>query len=198
MLLLNGKVIAKSFTYTIIQITYILAHQCIISSQMDVHLLHLLEYIKRNIDMKNKIKTIIIILTFFICYQYILTSCSFPQERPIGIWENEDKSFVFDFADGYSCDDMCCSIEIGENRFVFDSICFAVVEPYVSLGNIVNSESSKDEGDTYPVFSDEITFLYSYGKNKLVLEVVYSSNEYIVVGTEFILSSRETGDIDVP
>ncbi len=127
-------------------------------------------------------KCILIYLTIFLCFQSILTSCSFSPERPTGIWENEDKTFIIDFADGYNYDDMNCSLSVGEEIFEYD-ICFAVVEQYVSLGKL-----SYDENSEAPVFHDEIEFSYSYNKDKLILKVNSSSSECFSSGQEIVLN----------
>lgn len=129
----------------------------------------------------------------FLCCQCVLTSCSFSLERPTGVWENEDKSFVINFADGYNYDNMTCIIDTGEEKNEYD-ICFAVVESYISLGELSYSEFTEDSDNTTPVFCDEITFSYSYSKRKLVLKVVSSSNEFFVAGTEVVLNNTNTED----
>ena len=127
-------------------------------------------------------KHIIICLAILLCFQCFLVSCSLSSERPAGIWETEDGSLIIDFADGYTYDDMSCSLTVGDKTVEYD-ISFAVVEQLVFFGKL-----SYDEIDEAPVFYDEVEFSYSYDKDRLILKVTSSSSDNFSLEQEIVLN----------
>ena len=128
-------------------------------------------------------KRLLICLSILICFQCALSSCSVSPERPTGRWETEDGSLFIDFADGYTYDDMSCSLTVGDETVEYD-ISFAVVEQLVFFGKL-----SYDEIDEAPVFYDDMEFSYSYDKDCLILKVNSSSSENFHSGQEIVLNS---------
>lgn len=125
---------------------------------------------------------IIICLVLLFCLQCVFASCSASPERPTGMWETKDGSLIIDFADGYTYDDMSCSLTVGDKTVEYD-ISFAVVEQLVFFGKL-----SYDEIDDTPTFSDEVEFSYSYDKDSLILKVNSSSTENFSKGQEIVLN----------
>ena len=127
-------------------------------------------------------KHIIICLVLLFCLQCVFASCSASPKRPTGMWETADGSLIIDFADGYTYDDMSCSLTVGDETVEYD-ISFAVVEQLVFFGKL-----SYDEIDETPVFYDDMEFSYSYDKDCLILKVNSSSSENFHSGQEIVLN----------